>query len=283
MMLKNKIALITGATGVIGQTIARVFAEEGCDLVITGRSAADLEKSKSTLSSNCRVETCPADIGNEQSVQNLFNCLSQKFDHLDIVVSAAGTYGEIGLVKDCDGERWLETFRTNVLGTMLGIKYALPLLKKSGGGRIITFAGGGEKALPRFTAYAASKGAIIRFTESVAAELVSEAILVNAISPGLVKSGLQEEIIEAGIDRVGTDAYRSAQEQIAGDGSAVSPEKAAALALFLVSDKAAGLTGKNISAVWDKYEDIPEHLADIMSSDVYNWRRIKPKDRGYDW
>ena len=92
-----------------------------------------------------------------------------------------------------------------------------------------------------------------------------------------------QDIIEAGPARAGDAAFHKAQVERTGEGEAVSPNKAAELAVFLASDQARGLSGKNISAVWDHYEDIPSHLAEIMKSDVYNWRRIKPKDRGYDW
>lgn len=167
---------------------------------------------------------------------------------------------------------------------MLAVKYALPLLKKSAHGKIITFAGGGDGPLPNFTSYASSKGAILRFTESLAAELASFHIDVNAISPGLVTSGLTEDLLKAGPQKADPKMYEEAQRQAAGthDG-AVSPERAAALAVFLAGDESNGLTGKNLSAVWDHWEDIPAHLKDIQSSDVYNWRRIKPKDRGYAW
>ena len=118
---------------------------------------------------------------------------------------------------------------------------------------------------------------------SLGKELASYKISVNAISPGLVNSGLMEDIVAAGVDRAGTKAYQQALDEHSGQGEAVSPEKAAALAVWLASEASRGLTGKNISAIWDKYEDIPAHLKEIMSSDIYNSRRIKPKDRGYAW
>jgi 3-oxoacyl-[acyl-carrier protein] reductase len=156
-------------------------------------------------------------------------------------------------------------------------------LRESSHGKIITFAGGGDGPLPRFTSYASSKGAILRFTESVAAELKEFHIDVNAISPGLVNSGFVENLLAAGPERAGAEKYQEALNQVSGAMATVSPDKAAALAVFLASDQSNGLTGKNISAVWDNWKDIPVHLDILSSSDVYNWRRIKPTDRGYAW
>ncbi|MBI5728693.1 MAG: SDR family oxidoreductase [Candidatus Magasanikbacteria bacterium] len=281
MILSGKIALITGATGTIGGEIARHFAREGARLVLSGRSEEQLKKRQHELSGLTSVEIFPADVADAKAVQECLAFVEKKCGQLDVLVCAAGTLGEVGTLEQCDPDSWLTAFKVNVLGTMMAIKYALPLLKKSPCGKIITFAGAGEGAFPRFSSYASSKGAIVRFTETVAAELQPLGITVNAISPGAVASGLREEIIAAGAARAGAEKYAAAQG--AGSEQPVPPNKAAALAVWLASEKSSGLTGKNISAVWDRYEDIPNHLSEIMKSDIYNWRRIKPKDRGYDW
>lgn len=266
MILKNKKALITGGNGVIGKTIAKFFIKEGCDIITASRSG-----------------DYPVDVASPESVKNLMDIVKKKFGSLDILVTAAGTYGEIGALEKCDAEKWLDAIKVNLYGTMLSIKYALPLLKKSGSGKIIVFAGGGDGPLPNFTSYASSKGGILRFVESLSQELLPYNIDINAISPGLVNSGLVQDLIKAGPDRTGKEKYESALREVSGEAETASPEKAAALAVFLASEKSNGITGKNISAVWDKWEEFPRHLAEIKKSDVYNLRRVIPKDRGYDW
>jgi 3-oxoacyl-[acyl-carrier protein] reductase len=157
----------------------------------------------------------------------------------------------------------------------------IPFMKQNRSGRIINFSGGGDGPYPRFTAYASSKGAILRFTESLASELKEYNIYVNAIAPGAVNTTFLKEGLKAGPKKTGKDTFAKLLEQEKSGG--VSPEKAANLILFLASDEAEGLTGKMISAIWDKWQDIPKHLKILNESDIWNMRRIKPKERGYDW
>lgn len=284
MKLKNRTALITGASGVIGRAIATAFSRAGADLLLIGRSVAPLESLRQELGiSGRRIEIKVVDVGQINEVKALMEYVTIAFERVDILVTAAGVYGEIGTIEQVDAERWLDAIRINLWGTMLFIKYTLPLLKKSDRAAIITFAGGGDGALPNFTSYASSKGAVLRFTESVAAELRPYQITINAISPGLINSGFVEDLIAAGPDRVGKEKYDQAIQEMVGERETFSPEKAASLAVFLASDEGRVFTGKNISAIWDKWEDFTKHFKEISQSDIYNWRRIKPKDRGYEY
>ena len=151
-------------------------------------------------------------------------------------------------------------------------------MKKNKHGVIINFVGGGEGAYPNFSSYVAAKGGIARFTETVAAELKDDGIWVNAIAPGAVNTKFLDDIISAGPEKSGKETYEKSIKQKESGG--VSPEKAAALCVFLASEKAQGLTGKIFSAVWDSYGTFPEHIKEIMSSDVYTMRRVRPEDRG---
>ena len=121
----------------------------------------------------------------------------------------------------------------------------------------------------------------MRLTETVAAELKELDISVNAIAPGAVNTKILDDLISAGPERAGTATYEAALKQKAEGG--VSPEKAAALAVWLASDASRGLTGKVLSAVWDEYEKFPERMHDISGTDVYTMRRVRPKDRGFGW
>ncbi len=283
MKLKSKTALITGATGIIGNAIARAFAEEGCDLILSGSSQkkTDALQEQFFPFPNVKVKTICANVSNKKSMQLLFKKITKDFESIDILVTAAGTYGAIGAIGQIEPEEWLEAIRVNLLGTFMTIKYALPLLRKSSRAKIITFAGGGEGPLEKHSSYVASKGGVLRLIETLSVEL--SPIEVNAISPGLVTSGLVQQIIDAGPLRAGGKRYREAIEQQRGERESISPEKAAALAVFLASRDSNGISGKNLSAVWDKWYEFPKNKKELMKSDVYNIRRIKPKDRGYDW
>ncbi len=145
----------------------------------------------------------------------------------------------------------------------------------SGGGKIILFSGGGAAyARPHFTAYGASKAALVRFTESLSVELADKNIRVNAIAPGPVKSRMWDELRVSG-SAGGPKAIEELRSMDATGG--VPPERAAALALFLASDRSNGLSGRLISAVHDKWEELGPHISDIMSSDAGTLRRVPLK------
>lgn len=281
----QKTALITGAGGVIGKTIGWCLARDRFSLILSGRSPESLKKAAEEIRAfGAPVSTFVADVSEEHEVKKLMDHAHKEFGSLDALVTAAGIYGEIGTVEQCDPARWLDAIEVNLFGTMLSVKYALPLLKKaSRRGKIIAFAGGGDGALPHFTSYAASKGAVLRFVESVSLELAPYRIDINAISPGLVNSGFVEDLITAGPERAGKEKYEAALREVSGKAEVTLPEKAGMLAVFLASEKSDGITGKNISARWDNWSEFPRHLEVITQSDLYNWRRIKPKDRGYEW
>ena len=282
MKLKGKTALITGATGVIGNAIAKAFAKEGCDLILSGpskRKVSALLREFAEYAVN--VQTICADVSNKKSVQRLCKQAGKTFNKIDIVVTTAGIYGAIGTTDQIEPEAWMEAIKVNLLGTFMTIKYSLPFLRKSRRGKIIALAGGGEGALANRSSYVSSKGGVLRLVETLAGELAP--IDINAISPGSVVSGFVDDLVKAGPERLGKERYAEALKQKRGATSSTPPEKAAALAVFLASPESNGISGKNISAAWDQWQEFPKHKKELMKSDVYTMRRIKPKDRGYDW
>jgi 3-oxoacyl-[acyl-carrier protein] reductase len=135
--------------------------------------------------------------------------------------------------------------------------------------------------LPRISAYAASKAAVVRFAETLAEEARNDNIFVNAIAPGALNTRLLDEVLEAGPEKVGQDFYNRAVKQKEHGGAPI--ERGADLAVFLASSASDGITGKLISAIWDPWETLPNHLAALSQTDIYTLRRIVPKDRGQDW
>lgn len=283
MKLQNKHAIITGGSRGIGFAIAKEFVQQGASVLLIARNQVELEAAQKELASILdSVFICVGDVSLPSDVEKIFQNLPSDWNHrIDVLVNAAGIYGPKGLIEDVDPEAWLQTFLVNTYGTMLMIRGALPHMKKQNSGVIINFSGGGEGAFPRFSAYATSKGAIVRLTESLAEEVKETTIRINAIAPGAVNTSLVEEVLAAGPQTVGEEFYQKSLEQKESGG--VSAQKAAELCVFLASDESQGLTGKVFSAVWDKWDQFPQHIKEIMETDIYSWRRIKPKDRGYDW
>jgi NAD(P)-dependent dehydrogenase (short-subunit alcohol dehydrogenase family) len=158
----------------------------------------------------------------------------------------------------------------------------LPYFEAQGRGKIVQLSGGGAtNPLPRISAYAVSKAAVIRFVETLAEETRDRHIDINAIAPGPLNTRMLNEILEAGPDKVGSAFFERSLQQKESGGAPL--DKAADLAVFLGSEKSDGITGKIISSLWDPWRDLPEHLNDLRTTDIYTLRRIVPKDRGRTW
>ena len=153
---------------------------------------------------------------------------------------------------------------------------------KTGGGSIINLSGGGATG-PRanFTAYASAKAALVRFSESLAEEVLSNNIRVNCIAPGAMQTKLLSEVIASGPTAAGQREYVLAKN-IFKDGGA-SIERVANLAYFLTSNESQDISGKLISAVWDNWREWNKHLDKLNAGDLYTLRRITGKDRNESW
>jgi 3-oxoacyl-[acyl-carrier protein] reductase len=185
-------------------------------------------------------------------------------------------------VEDVDWAEWVYTVEINLLASVNMCRAVLPLLKQQRYGKIIQLSGGGAtKPMPRTSAYAASKAAVVRFAETLAEEVRGDGIDVNAIAPGAMNTRMLDEMLAAGPEKIGQAAYASVQKQKHSGGD--SPVNAAALALFLASPESDGITAKLISAVWDNWQDFPSNRDELAKSDVYTLRRIAGRDRGMNW
>lgn len=275
MLLKNKTAIITGAGGGIGSTIAKTLTKEGCNIILVDYLKTSLDRiSKELEKYNCEFLTITANACNKKEVDNAVNTVLKKFSEIDILVNTAGIQGPIGPFINNEADKWMETIDVNLNGTMLFIKAVLPVMLQQGRGKIINFSGGGAfNPRPNFSAYAVSKAAVVRLTEILAEELKQYNIQVNAISPGAVNTKMLEQVLEAGPGAAGEEFYEKAKKQKEEGGD--SPQLAADLVLFLSSEKSYNLSGKTISAKWDNWgEWDKEKISKIMSSDLYTLRRV---------
>jgi 3-oxoacyl-[acyl-carrier protein] reductase len=223
-----------------------------------------------------------ADVSNVEDVGRLSKKAETAFRSFHILVNNAGVYGPKGTVEGVDWCEWVRTVEINLYGCILMCRTVLPHFKAQNYGKIIQLSGGGATSpLPRISAYAASKAAVVRFAETLAEEVREYHIDVNSIAPGPLNTRLLDEVLAAGPDRVGRDFYDQSLRQKEHGGAPL--ENGAHLAVFLASSASDGITGKLISAVWDPWEMLPEHLEELRKTDIYSLRRIVPKDRGRDW
>ena len=268
-----EIVLITGAGRGIGEAIAQAFARAGSSLVLVARNRAEVQRvAEAAATHGVRALTATADVSRQEQVQRAVSAALAAFGQVDVLVNCAGVYGPIGPLVDSDMEAWAEAIRINLVGTALCMHEVLPHMIARRHGVVVNFSGGGAvAAFPRFSAYGASKAAVVRLTETVAEEVKEYGIRVNAIAPGAVNTRLLDQVLAAG-ERTGRDFYAKALEQKQKGG--VPPENAAELAVFLASPAAAGVTGRLISVVWDDWKSLPNQLLELDGSALFTLRRI---------
>jgi 3-oxoacyl-[acyl-carrier protein] reductase len=254
--------------------------------MLCARTGADVANLAAELGPLCeagqRVIAQPADVARPEDIDALVKATVEGFGRIDVLVNNAGVYGPLGPLDEIDWAAWSEAVAINLLGTVYACRRVLPVMKRQRYGKIINVSGGGATSpLPRITAYAATKAAVVRFTESLALELRDHRIDVNAIAPGALATRLLDEVIAAGPDAVGADFHARMVKTKADGGTPLA--RGAELVVFLGSAASDGISGRLISAVWDPWRELPSHRADLDAGDVYTLRRIVPSDRGLNW
>lgn len=285
-VLSGKVAIITGANQGFGLEIARKYVLAGADVMLCARNSVLLQEAQADLNKLAvpgqKVLAKAGDVSADADVQALVSETLTKLGGCHIIVNNAGIYGPKGEIETVDWAEWIKTIEINVYGSILMCRAILPHFKAQGYGKVIQLSGGGAtNPMPRISAYAVSKAAIVRFSETLAEEVRGTGIDVNAIAPGALNTRMLDEILEAGPEKVGKTFYERSLKQKESGGSPLG--RGAELALFLASAASDGITGKLISAVWDDWEHWPEHLNELSSSDVYTLRRIAGRDRGFEW
>ncbi|CAN5890223.1 SDR family oxidoreductase [soil metagenome] len=285
MRLSGLNGIITGASQGLGKELARRFLSEGADIAICARNSADLNEVKMELQTEFPQRHClarPCDVSNEQQVREWVDATVDAYGKIDALVLNAGIYGPMGPTESVALDEWWRAMEINILGALLPCRAVIPLFKKQGHGKIIMLSGGGAtNPLPNISAYAASKAALVRLAETLAGELQPYGIEVNCIAPGAMRTRMVDQVLSAGPDKVG-EAFFEKNRKWAEEG-ATPLHVPADLAVYLASSKSNGITGKLISAQWDPWSTLHEHLEELKSSDIYCLRRIVPTDRDQNW
>lgn len=273
MKLKDKVAVVTGAGRGIGKAIALAFAREGADVVVVSRTPSEVKETAAQIGALGRhALALRVDVSRVQDVENMVASATEEFGRIDVLVNNAGILGPVGPLVENDVKHWIETIKVNLIGTFLCCKAVLPVMIAQRKGKIINLSGGGAAyPNPRFSAYATSKAAVVRLTDTLAEELTEFNIQVNAIAPGAINTGIQEEILAAG-EVAGEKTLAEARKVRETGGTHLNVP--AALAVFLASEESKGLTGKLISAVWDDWQNLGKRVSEIVSTDLYTLRRV---------
>lgn len=277
-LLNSKTVLISGGSLGIGFEIAKKCAEEGANIIITARNLNNLEKALKGIKeiSAAKHNYYSLDVSKYEEVERFRNWCKNNYGDINCLVNCAGIYGPIGKLTEIDMGKFTEAISINFLGTVYMCNLIAPIIKSNGKKKIINFSGGGAASpFPYYSAYATSKIAIVRFTENIAAELAQDNFDINCVAPGFVITRLHQQTIEAGPESAGYDFYENTKKQIEKGG--IPAEMAANLTVFLASDKSDGITGKFISAPWDKWQDTEFQELLRTDKDFATLRRIDNK------
>jgi NAD(P)-dependent dehydrogenase (short-subunit alcohol dehydrogenase family) len=286
--LKGKRAFISGGTRGLGLDIAKTFVGMGANVAFCGRSTTEVSKAEKDLRAlnspfgDYQVEGFVTDIANYDQVKKLKSEVNNDFGQIDILICNAGVIGPMSKFLTNDLEKWISALNINLLGSVFLTKAFLPSMIESGKGKIVQLSGGGAASpLPGLSSYAASKAGVIRFIETLAEEYKDAGVDINAVAPGMLKTRMLDEMLEAGPNLVGEKLYKKSVAKAADQVD--SSEKACELITFLASSLSDGITGKLISAEWDNWTEWPNHIEELRNSDLYTLRRIVGNDRGHTW
>ncbi len=245
----GRVALVTGASRGIGRAIAKAYLEEGAKVALCARSLAALETlADSWNERDRRAIALACDVTSKDEVARALEEVDKTWGKLHILVNNAGISGRTPLSPPAEAgdELWDRILATNLKGSYLMARHALPLMS-SGGGRIVNMSSVlGRFGVPGYAAYCTAKHGIIGFTRALALELAPRGITVNALCPGWVETDMADQGIRetAAVLGVSPEAFR--EQAIAGVPLKrfLDPTEIAKLVLYLTSDDASGITGQ---------------------------------------
>ncbi|MDT7796745.1 MAG: hypothetical protein QOI78_178 [Actinomycetota bacterium] len=217
--IEGKVVAITGASGGIGEAVARLLAERGAAVVVGARRADRLDElAEGITARGGRAVACPTDVTVQADVERLVARAVEEFGRLDVFVGNAGI-SKIGPMADLDVGGWSAMIDVNLRGVLHGIAAALPVFKRQGRGHLVTTVStSGLKITPTMAVYAATKNAVRTLLEGLRQESTDGVLRTTAISPGFVRTDLADSIdnpqVRAEIRR-GIDEFAIAPDAVA--------------------------------------------------------------------
>ncbi|WP_421930632.1 SDR family oxidoreductase [Phenylobacterium sp.] len=238
-VLRNKVAIVTGASSGIGEAVAKLFAREGAKVVVTARREAELSALVEEIARHGGdAVAVPGDLRDEALGQALVETATARFGGLDIAFNNAGAMGEMAPAPEISADGWRATLETNLTSAFLCAKHQIPAMVLRGGGSIIFTSSfvGHTIGFPGMAAYAASKAGMVGLTQVIAAEFGVQGIRANAILPGGTDTAAGREVAS-------TPEARAFIAQLNALKRLAEPEEIARSVLYLASDASSFMTG----------------------------------------
>jgi NAD(P)-dependent dehydrogenase (short-subunit alcohol dehydrogenase family) len=242
-MLKGKIALVTGASSGIGRATAKVMAQEGARVAITGRQMDALEELVGHIAAaGGEAVSFAGDLRRDEDRRKIVSAAAASFGGLDILVNAAGTIAN-GTIENTALADWRAMFELNLEAVFSLMQLAVPYLEKNKGSIVNVSSVTGIRAFPNVLAYCVSKAGVDQLTRCAALELAPKGIRVNAVDPGVVVSNLHRR---SGMTEEKYQAFLEHSRATHPLGRVGQPEDIANAIVFLASDRSAWITGASI-------------------------------------
>jgi NAD(P)-dependent dehydrogenase (short-subunit alcohol dehydrogenase family) len=241
--LDGKVAVVTGAAGIIGSATIRLLAERGAKIVAVDRKAADLEAAIKELPASAQALAITADVSDEDEVKDYVRATIAKFGTIDVFYNNAGIEGQVKAITDYPLEEFRRVIDVNVVGVFLGMKHVLPVMLKQNKGSIINTASiAGLIGSPHIAVYSASKHAVVGLTKSAAWECTGTGVRINCVCPGMIDSRMLSTIIQGRAGGNAPPPMEKIVERIPARRLGQASEVASIVA-FLASDEASYVSG----------------------------------------
>jgi NAD(P)-dependent dehydrogenase (short-subunit alcohol dehydrogenase family) len=268
-ILAGQVALVTGAGRGLGPFLAEGLAAAGAAVAVIARTAKEVEAvaGRITAAGGCAL-ALPVDVTDQRAVERMVTEVEHHLGSVDILINNAALAQSIGSAWEVDPDTWWRDIEVNVRGPFLCARAILPGMIARRRGRIVNISSGaGAVPFPLLSAYAASKAALINFTESLAAETQQYGVSVFAINPGLFRTPMTERFLE---DDPLCQQYADLAQALR-DGRTSDPEAVVRMIVALGSGQADGLSGRFLNAP-DDLEELLRRTESIVHDDLYTLR-----------
>ena len=241
--LDGRVAVVTGAAGIIGTATIRLLAERGARIVAIDRREDDLKTATRDLPASAQALPIAADVTSEDEVADYVRAAVDKFGTIDVFYNNAGVEGDIKPITQYPLEAFRKVLDVNVVGVFLGLKHVLPVMLKQNKGSIINTASiAGLIGSPDIAVYSASKHAVIGLTKSAALECAGTEVRVNCVCPGMIDSRMLSSIIQGRNPGHAPVPNERIVERIPARRLG-QPSEVASIVAFLASDEASYVSG----------------------------------------